>query len=56
MTFEPFMNMSEAGHDCKVPENHLYSWADRLALLLTEDVFYSFSLNLAWGDVSSLND
>ena len=38
MTFEPFVRMSEAGRDRKVPENHFYSWADQLALLLTEDV------------------
>ena len=38
MTFEPFVRMSEASRDHEVPENHFYSWADQLALLLTEDV------------------
>ena len=38
MTFEPFVCMSEAGCDRKVPEDHFYSWADRLALMLTEGV------------------
>ena len=38
MTFEPFVRISEAGRDREVPENHFYSWADRLVLLLTEDV------------------
>ena len=38
MTFEPFVCMSEAGNDRKLPENHFYLWADQLVLLLTEDV------------------
>ena len=38
MTFEPLVRMSKAGRDRKVPKNHFCLWADRLALLLTEDV------------------